>query len=672
MVRREAMPPRTRPSGRTIATQHPIESQPPRQYWGTSSEAYGEVSLGGEVLRTPTQIAEASGTRASLAMPEQKVRVVSPYERIQQQVPKGEVIRQQQEAVSQEAIRQEKSRSLGYATGREISVGPDIKKKVKGVWRKEGEQTFGGPSFTDSWRGLKKEVPQLRYVEAGAAGAATIVISRRLPPSLVRAGGKALETAFFGGKVAEVVVKKRPVPTVLKETGLELAAFMIGGRTAIKGPPKLYTAAKAKVVPRYRYFKYTGKIKPTYEVTDYPRYKWGKEFPIPRTAGEIFGVRGKFVPPGVEVIGKRAKVVQTQLWPKAITKEPIVKTVKKPSFKSPEFEKIRIEVAKEQNKWLGQYMHRAALERASLTKAQSSLLRSRTQEPLKIRVGGVEYISGLKPTGRQLTFPKRFKVDVWERGKVTTEVMPGEYPFKESGLKVLRGKKAAVLVPPETLFGFPELPKTLITQPRVVSGIKPMVKPVVEFIEYPRAAPTQLSKSVLGFETKAKVDSVFKQVTKQEITGIQKQAPAVASATIQKQVAKQRSKTIQRERQAQIQLQKQIQKQVPDLKTPAQPKPPRLKVPFPKPPREKVPPLTPRLIADLPTRERLPKVTSALFAKPPTKYKGSYAPTLWGMELPKIPATKGLAQKVFSGILPRPAVKFPTKKKKKTKRVRKK
>ena len=104
------------------------------------------------------------------------------------------------------------------------------------------------------------------------------------------------------------------------------------------------------------------------------------------------------------------------------------------------------------------------------------------------------------------------------------------------------------------------------------------------------------------------------------------------------------------------------------LAVPTPPPTPRMKIPFPKVPGVPTP-KKPWLLPPpfLPKEEK--KRPPSLFPRIPRAIRKTYAPTLWGYYgLPKIPAKKELAKMIFTGILPRPGVKFPTRKKKKAKR----
>lgn len=122
-----------------------------------------------------------------------------------------------------------------------------------------------------------------------------------------------------------------------------------------------------------------------------------------------------------------------------------------------------------------------------------------------------------------------------------------------------------------------------------------------------------------------------------------------------RQQQKQELKEMNKQRQKQRQAQRPKQDLKVDLAVPPPPKRTRPKVPPPPTPRTPPPKAPP--LPDLGFRRSIRQSQISIISQ-----KSSYVPTLWGMFLPPIKAEKKLARQAFSGLAPRPQVKFPKRK----------
>lgn len=378
---------------------------------------------------------------------------------------------------------------------------------------------------------------------------------------------------------------------------------------------RVYEPAKV----RYRGIKYTGKItKPTLEVKA-PTYLWEKHFPRYEEL-EYFGLRGRFEPPELAVIGRRAKEFQLQLWPKKYEPLKPTVTVEKPTFALER--KIKLHPRP---------LYPVYMKYPGLTEAEVRILMAKEFK-----------ITPTKPTtliGRE-----------WERGLIIEpKLLPPEikFPAKPTPtlLRMLREKKAirdpfAKLVSEkkpmfDPFKGIAEAYKPkkefILEEELLVTGVTPTTAKIT-----PMVIPSIITETMAGLSAKQLQIQTQQQIQiqKQQQQQIQllKQLQIQPGLQIQIQTQQQIQKQQQQQIQQQRQIQKQIQQPILKLEVPTPPPPQIPKIPREPPPKEFKPPELPPPTTRFPIFPISPKLKRKVpFKKitPPVfKQPTAYAPML--------------------------------------------
>lgn len=279
------------------AVAHP-EAKPPKEYWGTSSMEYGEVSTTGEVIRTPTQVAEKYAPEPK-AKPAPTPLTETPYQRIQREAlytpappapptPKVERVAEPRPAVYGAAkippgkyiTRPEEIPRLEEETAWRVGRKTKLETTPLGFLKRERQQELlraRTKYFEEGKKLYRKATEEAWNIPYAGFAVATVAATAKeifigIPETIVKPG-ETVEGLKYAAKhpmeAGAEFGKRISTERGLAEVGGEfLAWYGIAKAPSIAGrAAEAAKAAKEAAKIRIRQIRYTGKLKkPTLEV----------------------------------------------------------------------------------------------------------------------------------------------------------------------------------------------------------------------------------------------------------------------------------------------------------------------------------------------------------------------------------------------------------------------